>query len=112
MVVRLFSAAMHVDLLPPNAALTTTVRLAVMIGLLAGYYRGWIDALLSRAMDVVWAFPVLLLGIALGTARQPAKVKLGPVQGRWDSPDSDPHHRLRRAAIWPADPRQRCWRCA
>src|SRR6476646_7521821 len=48
------------------AAVVTTV-LAVFVGLLCGYYRGWIDALFSRAMDVVWAFPVLLLGIALGT---------------------------------------------
>jgi peptide/nickel transport system permease protein len=36
--------------------------------MLCGYYRGWIDAIGSRVMDVVWAFPVLLLGIALGTA--------------------------------------------
>ncbi|MET0450520.1 MAG: ABC transporter permease [Mycobacterium sp.] len=49
-----------------SAAITTVV--AVVVGLLCGYYRGWIDAVLSRAMDVVWAFPVLLLGIALGTA--------------------------------------------
>ncbi|ORA23068.1 ABC transporter permease [Mycobacterium aquaticum] len=66
------------------AALTTTV-LAVVIGLLAGYYRGWIDALLSRAMDVVWAFPVLLLGIALGTALALGGVKLGPIQVAGDS---------------------------
>lgn len=40
----------------------------VTIGLLAGYYRGWPDALLSRAMDLTLAFPVLLLGIGLGSA--------------------------------------------
>jgi|KBSSwiStaDraftv2_1062776.scaffolds.fasta_scaffold00521_31 peptide/nickel transport system permease protein len=50
------------------AAAAFTTVFAVLIGLLCGYYRGWIDALLSRAMDVIWAFPVLLLGIALGTA--------------------------------------------
>lgn len=49
-----------------SAAITTVI--AVVVGLLCGFYRGWIDAILSRAMDVVWAFPVLLLGIALGTA--------------------------------------------
>ncbi len=48
------------------AAVVTTV-LAVAVGLLCGYYRGWVDAVLSRIMDVIWAFPVLLLGIALGT---------------------------------------------
>ena len=43
------------------SALITTV-LAVVLGLLAGYYRGWVDAVIARAMDVIWAFPVLLLG--------------------------------------------------
>jgi peptide/nickel transport system permease protein len=47
------------------SGLITTV-LATVLGLLAGYYRGWVDAVISRAMDVLWAFPVLLLAIALG----------------------------------------------
>jgi peptide/nickel transport system permease protein len=58
------------------SALVTTV-LAVIVGLLCGFYRGWIDALLSRVMDVVWAFPVLLLGIALGTALALGGLKIG-----------------------------------
>jgi peptide/nickel transport system permease protein len=49
------------------AAFVTTI-LAVLAGIIAAYYRGWIDAIISRALDVIWAFPVLLLGIALGTA--------------------------------------------
>jgi peptide/nickel transport system permease protein len=58
------------------AALVTTV-FAVLVGLLCGYYRGWIDAVLSRIMDVVWAFPVLLLGIALGTTLALGGLKIG-----------------------------------
>jgi peptide/nickel transport system permease protein len=57
------------------AAITTVV--AVVVGMLCGYYRGWIDAILSRVMDVVWAFPVLLLGIALGTALAVGGLNLG-----------------------------------
>ena len=57
------------------AAITTVV--AVVVGMLCGYYRGWIDAVLSRAMDVVWAFPVLLLGIALGTALAVGGLNIG-----------------------------------
>ena len=38
------------------------------IGLIAGYYRGSTDSLLTRAMDVMLAFPVLLLAIGLGVA--------------------------------------------
>jgi peptide/nickel transport system permease protein len=58
-----------------SAAITTIV--AVVVGLLCGYYRGWLDAILSRVMDVVWAFPVLLLGIALGTALAVGGLSLG-----------------------------------
>ncbi|MDF2824578.1 MAG: peptide transporter permease, partial [Mycobacterium sp.] len=65
------------------AALTTI--LAVLVGLVCGYYRGWIDALLSRVMDVVWAFPVLLLGIALGTALALGGIKIGDFQVAGDS---------------------------
>jgi peptide/nickel transport system permease protein len=35
------------------------------LGLAAAYYRGWTDRLLMRAMDVLFAFPVLLLAIGI-----------------------------------------------
>jgi peptide/nickel transport system permease protein len=38
------------------------------IGLLAGFYRGWVDTLLSRLLDVFLAFPVLVLGLGIGAA--------------------------------------------
>ena len=44
------------------------VGLALVLALLAGYYGGWVDWVLSRFFDLIWAFPVLLLAIALGTA--------------------------------------------
>ena len=44
------------------------VALALFFALLAGYYGGWVDWVLSRFFDLIWAFPVLLLAIALGTA--------------------------------------------
>jgi peptide/nickel transport system permease protein len=42
--------------------------LATGIALVAGFYRGITDGILSRTMDLIWAYPVILLGIALGTA--------------------------------------------
>jgi peptide/nickel transport system permease protein len=36
--------------------------------MIAGFRRGVVDGVISRAMDVIWAFPVLLLAIGLGTA--------------------------------------------
>ena len=44
------------------------VLVGVVMGLIAGYYRGLTDSLLTRAMDVMLAFPVLLLAIGLGVA--------------------------------------------
>ena len=41
---------------------------ALILALLAGYYGGSTDWVLSRIFDLIWAFPVLLLAIALGTA--------------------------------------------
>jgi peptide/nickel transport system permease protein len=42
--------------------------LGTFVGMLAGYYRGWTDTLLSRLVDVVLAIPILLLGLGLGAA--------------------------------------------
>jgi dipeptide transport system permease protein len=37
----------------------------VVIGLIAGFARGWIDTLIMRIMDVILAFPSLLLALVL-----------------------------------------------
>ncbi|MGV1089542.1 MAG: ABC transporter permease [Mycobacterium sp.] len=66
------------------AAVITTL-LAVTVGVLAGYYRGWVDSVLSRILDVVWAFPVLLLGIALGTTLALGGLRIGGLQIAGDS---------------------------
>jgi peptide/nickel transport system permease protein len=60
-------------------AAAITVLLSIILGLLAGYYGGWIDTVISRSMDVVWAFPVNLLGIALGVALAIGGLQIGPL---------------------------------
>jgi peptide/nickel transport system permease protein len=40
----------------------------VIAGMVAGFYRGWTDSLLSRGLDVILAFPVLLFAIGVGFA--------------------------------------------
>ena len=37
----------------------------VILGLIAGYFRGWIDVVIMRVMDVILAFPSLLLALVL-----------------------------------------------
>jgi len=41
---------------------------AVILALLAGYFGGWIDFVITRFFDLFFAFPAVLLGIALGSA--------------------------------------------
>src|SRR5207248_5294255 len=44
------------------------IVVAVLLSLIAGYFGGWIDFVITRFYDLFYAFPVILLGIALGSA--------------------------------------------
>ncbi len=74
--VRLLYGARNSLFIGLTASLITVV-LAVGLGLLAGYFRGWVDAVISRGLDVLYAFPVLLLGVALGVALAVGGLDLG-----------------------------------
>jgi peptide/nickel transport system permease protein len=41
--------------------------LALAIALVSGYFGGFVDTVISRTMDLIWAFPVYLLAISLAT---------------------------------------------
>jgi peptide/nickel transport system permease protein len=60
-------------------ATAITMLLATVIGVVAGYFRGWTDAVLARILDLIWAYPVVLLGIALGTALALGGISIGPL---------------------------------
>jgi peptide/nickel transport system permease protein len=45
-----------------------SMLIGIAIGMMAGFYRGPVDTLLSRMIDITLAFPVLLLGLGLGAA--------------------------------------------
>jgi peptide/nickel transport system permease protein len=62
-----------------------TIALGLVLGLLAGYYRGRTDSVIRWAMDVIWAFPVVLLGVALGVALALGGLSLGPITIEGDS---------------------------
>ena len=47
------------------------VAIGVLLGLLAGYYRGWIDTVISRGIDLILSIPFLLLAIALSVSPPP-----------------------------------------
>ncbi len=56
------------------AAIGFAILLGTIIGALAGYIGGWVDDVLMRLMDVVLAFPSLLLAIAIVTAVGPSLI--------------------------------------
>lgn len=62
-----------------------TIALGLLIGLLAGYHRGRVDVFVNWLMDVIWAFPVVLLGVALGTAFAIGGLEIGPLTIEGDS---------------------------
>ena len=53
-------------------AQTIALLLGVTMGLVAGYYSGWVDEVVMRLADVTLAFPTLLLLIAMAAALQPS----------------------------------------
>ncbi len=59
-------------------AMLITVVLATIVGTVAGYFRGAADAVLSRLLDLIWAYPAVLLGIALGTSLALGGLTVGP----------------------------------
>jgi len=62
-----------------GSALLTTA-LAVVLGLLAGYFRGWVDTVIARTLDVLWSLPVFLIGLAVGISLALGGLKLGPIE--------------------------------
>ena len=55
----------RISLLIAFLATIVSVLIGSTLGVVAGYFGGWVDALISRAMDVFLAFPLLVFSIAL-----------------------------------------------
>jgi len=52
---------------------------ATILGLIAGYFGGPIDWLLSRVFDIIWAFPIYLLAISLSVVLLTSGLNIGPL---------------------------------
>jgi peptide/nickel transport system permease protein len=53
------------------STVTFAIIIGTILGALSGYFGGWIDNLIMRIMDVLLAFPSLLLAIAIVTVLGP-----------------------------------------
>jgi peptide/nickel transport system permease protein len=65
--VRLLYGGRNSLLIGISAALITTF-LSILLGTLAGYFRGGVDIVIRALLDIMWSFPVIILGVALGVA--------------------------------------------
>jgi ABC-type dipeptide/oligopeptide/nickel transport system permease subunit len=61
---RIISGA-QISLLVAFLATLVSVTLGSLLGVVAGYFGGWVDMIISRLMDVFLAFPLLLFAIAI-----------------------------------------------
>ena len=59
-----------VSLLVATGATVLSVAIGSVMGLIAGYYGGWVDSVISRAMDTFLAFPLLLFAISISASLQ------------------------------------------
>lgn len=53
----------RLSLVGPLAVVVFSTILGVVVGLVAGWRGGWVDALISRILDILFAFPALLLAV-------------------------------------------------
>ena len=70
------------------SVIAIAVTLGTTLGLIAGYYRGWVDDVIMRVVDIKMAFPLVVLAIAvvavLGASANNLILALGIVL--WSSP--------------------------
>jgi peptide/nickel transport system permease protein len=50
-----------------TVAMLITMFFGTALGLIAGFFRGRIDTVITFLMNILWAYPAVLLGITLGT---------------------------------------------
>lgn len=55
----------RISLLIGFSAVVVAMVLGVLIGLVAGYFGGWLDTLIMRFIDILLAFPAILLAITI-----------------------------------------------
>jgi peptide/nickel transport system permease protein len=63
--------ALRVSLLVAVSSVVVATAVAVPLGLVAGYFGGWVDTLVSRPLDMILVLPALLLALSLITILGP-----------------------------------------
>jgi len=66
----------RVTFLIASIAVMLTAALGTLIGMMSAYVRGWVDALIMRLADVMFAFPALILGLLVAALIGPGDVSV------------------------------------
>lgn len=76
----------RVALLVGTLSVLVALGVGVLLGVLSGYLGGAVDAVISRAMEIMLAFPYLLLAIAVVSALGPGVLNTTLAVGIWAMP--------------------------
>jgi len=76
----------RVALLVGLLSVTIALGLGLFLGCLAGFAGGWIDVLIMRGVEILLAFPYLLLAIAVVSALGPGVLNTTIAVGIWGTP--------------------------
>jgi ABC-type dipeptide/oligopeptide/nickel transport system permease subunit len=72
---------LRISLLIAFSATILVVVLGTLFGIISGYARGWVDGFLGRFMDLILAFPFLLIILALSGSLTQRLTALGVPEG-------------------------------
>jgi peptide/nickel transport system permease protein len=69
-------------------AVVFSIAIGTVLGALAGYYQGWVDAVIMRAVDIVMSFPIIVLLLSVVAILGPGIFKIMIMIGllTWTTP--------------------------
>jgi peptide/nickel transport system permease protein len=72
---------LRISLVVATSATVLTVTIGTVVGIVAGYAGGWLDQVIGRIMDLILAFPFLLIILALSNVLTERVTELGVPEG-------------------------------
>jgi ABC-type dipeptide/oligopeptide/nickel transport system permease subunit len=61
----------RVSLIVAFSVLGITLSIGILLGMMAGYFGGWLDALIMRTVDIMFAFPDIVFAILIAAVMGP-----------------------------------------
>lgn len=65
------ATGIRISLLIGFGVTAISMLIGMFFGTLAGYFRGWVDTIISGVVEFTWSFPLVLIAVVLTGALQP-----------------------------------------